>query len=66
MASNQQLVDRLFDLTSRGDFDNPEFSHLDSLVYARLEHTYADDEAFEAAMAAEATPIDLSLISRAA
>lgn len=66
MSSNQQLVDRLYDLTTRGDFDNIEFSHLDSLVYSRLEQTYADDEAFEAAIQASTEPVELDIITRAA
>ena len=65
MSSNQQLVDRLFDLTSRGDIDNAEFSHLDALVYGRLEQTYADDEAFEAAIQS-AGSVDLAAIAQAA
>ena len=66
MSSNQQLVDRLFDLTSRGEYDSVEFVHLDSLVYSRLEHTYGDDEAFEAAIQSASEPVDLDVISRAA
>lgn len=65
MSSNQQLVNRLFELTTRGDFSSAEFTHLDALVYGRLKQTYADDEAFEAAIEA-AHPVDLSAISRAA
>ncbi|SIR01560.1 hypothetical protein [Solilutibacter tolerans] len=65
MASNQQLVDRLYDLTTRGEFDSAEFSHLDALVYSRLEQTYADDEAFEAAIQS-AGSVDLAAIAQAA
>lgn len=66
MSSNQQLVDRLFDLTTHGDVDSAEFAHLDALVYSRLQHTYADDAAFEASIEATAEPVDLALIANAA
>ncbi len=65
MSSNQQLVDRLYEMTTRGETDTSAFRYLDELVYSRLGHTYADDEAFEAGIH-EAEPIDLSAIDRAA
>lgn len=54
MSSHQQLVDRLFDLTTQGDTQQTEFARLDALVYGRLAHTYGDDETFEAALSIHA------------
>lgn len=65
MSSNQMLVDRLYDLTTRGEVDCAEFTQLDALVYSRLQATYADDEAFEAAIES-AEPVNLAGIARAA
>ena len=66
MSSNQQLVDRLFTITRDGDFDSAEFAHLDALVYSRLQHTYADDAAFEAGIESPVNPVDLAVIANAA
>lgn len=65
MSSNQQLVDRLFEMTALGETDTSAFRYLDELVYSRLGHTYADDEAFEAGIQV-AESVDLSAIDRAA
>lgn len=43
-----QAVSRLFDLARNGEFENLEFTQLDSLVYRALEQTYhvdAEDQA---------------------
>ncbi len=66
MSSNQQLVDRLFEMTANDEMNTSAFRYLDELVYTRLEQTYADDEIFEAAIQSASEPVDLDVISRAA
>lgn len=39
-ATEHQAVSRLFELSSKGDVDNLEFSQLDALIYERLQQTY--------------------------
>lgn len=63
MSSNQQLLDRLYDLTM-GGATGSEFTQLDALVYRRLEMTYAEDEVFEAHIAGQ--PVDSAALAVAA
>jgi hypothetical protein len=40
-VAERQAVTRLFELACNGETDNCEYSQLDSMVYERLQQTYA-------------------------
>src|SRR3546814_11972038 len=41
--AEHEAMTRLFDLTRNGETDNCEYSQLDSMIYARLEHAYGSN-----------------------
>ena len=43
-AAEHEAVTRLFELACTGETDNCEYSQLDSMIYQRLQQTYAVSE----------------------